>query len=163
MSHPISTLRKEISNQNIKGYSRLKKEALVELMLKSPEKFKHIKMRVKPVRKPRAKGPGKAPKKPQKSGKPTGSNALKVRYGRGKDAQLAVVNKKTGGVFIDERIGEAFWLNERNEGLPARLVIGSKTYNLAATKREGGIPDYMTIAPKRKLNVRRKEKEVVLK
>ena len=51
-SHPLSTLKKEISKTNIKGYSKMKKPELVKLMLKNKEKFHHIKMKTKePVKK----------------------------------------------------------------------------------------------------------------
>ena len=42
-SHPISYLKQEIAKQNITGYSKLKKPALIELMLKHKHKFPHIK------------------------------------------------------------------------------------------------------------------------
>ncbi len=42
-SHPVSNLKFEISKSNIKGYSKMKKAQIVELMLKNKEKFKHIK------------------------------------------------------------------------------------------------------------------------
>ena len=35
-SHPVTTLKKEISKTNIKGYSKMKKPEIVELMLKNP-------------------------------------------------------------------------------------------------------------------------------
>ena len=47
-SHPISHLRKEISKTNIKGYSRMKKSELIDLMLENKDRFGHIKMRLKP-------------------------------------------------------------------------------------------------------------------
>jgi len=52
-SHPISTLKKEISKTNIKGYSKMKKDEIVELMMKNKERFGHIKMaeKTKPVSK----------------------------------------------------------------------------------------------------------------
>ena len=43
-SHPISTLKKEISKTNIKGYSKMKKPEIVELMMKTPSRFSHITM-----------------------------------------------------------------------------------------------------------------------
>tara|TARA_R110002153_G_scaffold215749_2_gene368361 strand:- start:590 stop:1153 length:564 start_codon:yes stop_codon:yes gene_type:complete len=45
-SHPVTILRKEISKTNIKGYSKMKKNEVIELMLKAEnkEKFKHIQM-----------------------------------------------------------------------------------------------------------------------
>jgi len=46
-SHPVQTLRKEISKTNIKGYSKLKKGDLVSLMLKHKDRFQHIKSATK--------------------------------------------------------------------------------------------------------------------
>jgi len=45
-SHPASVLKKEISMTNIKGYSKLKKAELVDLMMKPEHKdrFSHIEM-----------------------------------------------------------------------------------------------------------------------
>ena len=42
-SHPISTLKKEISKTNIKGYSKMKKDEVVELMMKNKERFPSMK------------------------------------------------------------------------------------------------------------------------
>ena len=52
MSHPIGNLKKEIAKTNIKGYSKLKKEELVALMLKNRSKFRHIKKHEKGGAKP---------------------------------------------------------------------------------------------------------------
>lgn len=43
-SHPVSVLKKEISATNIKGYSKMKKSEVIDLMLKKEhrEKFSHI-------------------------------------------------------------------------------------------------------------------------
>jgi hypothetical protein len=41
-SHPVSTLKKEISKTNIKGYSKMKKNEIIELMLKNKLRFNHI-------------------------------------------------------------------------------------------------------------------------
>tara|TARA_Y100001937_G_scaffold120601_1_gene178087 strand:- start:322 stop:1179 length:858 start_codon:yes stop_codon:yes gene_type:complete len=41
-SHPVDTLKKEIAKTNIRGYSKMKKAELVELMMKHKEKFNHI-------------------------------------------------------------------------------------------------------------------------
>ena len=46
-SHTVVDLKKEIAKTNIKGYSRLKKDAVVELMLKHKSRFEHIKMKPK--------------------------------------------------------------------------------------------------------------------
>ena len=49
-SHPVTHLRKAISAQNIKGYSAMKKAEVVDLMLKTPERFNDIKMYAAPAR-----------------------------------------------------------------------------------------------------------------
>jgi len=41
-SHPVSVLKKEISKTNVKGYSRMRKNEVVALMLKNKERFNHI-------------------------------------------------------------------------------------------------------------------------
>ena len=46
-SHQVSTLKKEISKTNIKGYSKMKKNELVTIMLINSDRFKHIKMNKK--------------------------------------------------------------------------------------------------------------------
>ena len=45
-SHSVSTLKKEISKTNVKGYSKMKKADVIDLMMKveHTDKFKHIKM-----------------------------------------------------------------------------------------------------------------------
>ena len=52
-SHPVTTLKKEISKTNIKGYSKMKKAQVIELMLKEEhvDKFKDIEMAEKKERK----------------------------------------------------------------------------------------------------------------
>lgn len=42
-SHPIIYLKKEISKTNIKGYSKMKKSEVIELMMKHKDRFHHIK------------------------------------------------------------------------------------------------------------------------
>jgi hypothetical protein len=60
-SHPLSTLRKEVSESNktlgvIHSYKKgMTKPKLIDLMVVHKKRFKHIKMRVKPPPKPRAK------------------------------------------------------------------------------------------------------------
>ena len=56
-SHPVSTLKKEVAKTNIKGYSKMKKAEVVELMMKNKDKFGHI----------RKKGEASASKSPPKS------------------------------------------------------------------------------------------------
>jgi len=46
-SHPVGTLKKEISKTNVKGYSKMKKAEVVELMMKHKDRFGHITMKGK--------------------------------------------------------------------------------------------------------------------
>ena len=41
-SHAVSTLKREISKHNIKGYSRLKKADIIKLMIFHKDMFGHI-------------------------------------------------------------------------------------------------------------------------
>ena len=41
-SHAVSTLKKEISKHNIKGYSKMKKADVIKLMIHHKDKFGHI-------------------------------------------------------------------------------------------------------------------------
>ena len=48
-SHAVSVLKKEISKTNVKGYSKMNKKEVVELMLKNKDRFSHIKHARKPT------------------------------------------------------------------------------------------------------------------
>ena len=50
-SHTITNLKKEVSKTNIKGYSKMKKNEVIDLMLKNKSKFHHIKKYGEPVKK----------------------------------------------------------------------------------------------------------------
>jgi outer membrane biosynthesis protein TonB len=73
-SHPVSVLKKEISKTNIKGYSKMKKAQIVDLMMKNKERFKHIKMAEKKAPAPapakKAPAPAKKPATPPKKAPP---------------------------------------------------------------------------------------------
>ena len=64
-SHPISHLKKEISKTNIKGYSKMKKNEIIELMMKTPKRFSHIEKYEKKKAEPK-KAEKKAEKKEPK-------------------------------------------------------------------------------------------------
>ena len=51
-SHPVSTLKKEIAKSNIKGYSKMKKSEIVDLMMENKDKFIHIMLNKKKEKKP---------------------------------------------------------------------------------------------------------------
>lgn len=46
-SHSVTTLKKEISKTNLKGYSKMKKAEIVNLMMKHEDRFRHIKLNEK--------------------------------------------------------------------------------------------------------------------
>jgi hypothetical protein len=56
-SYSVSELRKLISSTNIKGYSKMKKSELINLMVKKEniDKFKNVKSKTKPAPKPKKK------------------------------------------------------------------------------------------------------------
>lgn len=49
-SYTITELKKEISKQNIKGYSKMKKNEVIDLMMQTPEKFSYLEMKTKKER-----------------------------------------------------------------------------------------------------------------
>ena len=52
-SYSVSELKKEISKTNIKGYSKMKKSEVIELMMKYKERFSYLKMKeMKPKKSP---------------------------------------------------------------------------------------------------------------
>ena len=74
-SHPVSVLKAEISKTNrpFKGYSKMKKVEIVDLMMKNKERFSYIKMAEKKVRKapvPKKPEPKPEPKKEKPKMKP---------------------------------------------------------------------------------------------
>ena len=85
-SYSVVELRKEVSKTNIKGYSKMKKSEVVELMMKpnNKPKFHHIKVKTKAKAAPPAPAPKKtykfkkkekakpapAPAKPKSAAKP---------------------------------------------------------------------------------------------
>ena len=95
-SHPIGNLIKAISKTNIKGYSKMKKDELVNLMLKNHDRFKDIKPYVKPERAkkakpaPKAKTPKPATPKPATPKPATPPKALPAK------PSLSQVEKATG-------------------------------------------------------------------
>ena len=48
-SHSVTALKKEISKTNIKGYSKLKKAHVIDLMLQHKTRFHHMKMATKTI------------------------------------------------------------------------------------------------------------------
>ena len=77
-SHPIANLKKEISKTNIKGYSKMKKPEVVELMLKNKDRFHHIKKYVKPTSEPKPKPKPKPVEKPKEENPLLNLSKLKI-------------------------------------------------------------------------------------
>jgi hypothetical protein len=92
-SHPVAHLRQEISKTNIKGYSKMKKDDIVALMMKTPERFNHIEMYVKPKKAP-APAPKKAPA-------PKGSKIVNIEDEALKEVKNSVEGINLDGVKID--------------------------------------------------------------
>jgi hypothetical protein len=87
-SHPVSVLKKEISKTNIKGYSKMKKGQIVDLMMKNKERFKHIKMAEK-----KAPAPAKKPTTPPPKKKKIKLNVLPKTPPKAKKVKLNVLPK----------------------------------------------------------------------
>ena len=70
-SHPATTLKKEISKTNIKGYSKMTKKQLLDVMMANKERFSHIKKKeyVPPKRTKKAE-PKKVMAKPKADTEP---------------------------------------------------------------------------------------------
>lgn len=120
-SHPVATLKKEISKTNIKGYSKMKKSQIVDLMMKNQERFKHIKMAEKKERAPtKPKAAPKAATPPPKPKKKIKFNVIKKKEEqKTKFSDLDEVSvkryadgskRKANGssVYIDNKTGKVF-------------------------------------------------------
>tara|TARA_R110001632_G_scaffold229441_1_gene365567 strand:- start:6508 stop:7137 length:630 start_codon:yes stop_codon:yes gene_type:complete len=70
-SHTAPTLRKEISKTNIKGYSKMTKPELIDIMMKNSERFQHIKKK--------DKAPKKAPEKKEAPAPPPKKVRIKIK------------------------------------------------------------------------------------
>ena len=70
-------LKKEISKTNLKRYSKMKKIEVINLMMKHPQKFKHIEAKKKEPKKKETKK--KAPKKKETKKKEVKKKAPKKK------------------------------------------------------------------------------------
>jgi len=78
-SYSVNELKKEISKQNIKGYSKMKKAEIINLMMKHKDKFtylkkKEMKKKEEPKKKEQPKPEPKKEKKKKRPFQPIGSN-----------------------------------------------------------------------------------------
>ena len=98
-SHSVSVLKKEISKSNVKGYSKMKKSEIIELMLEHKEKFSHIKMAEKKERKKsEKKETHKMPDGSMMSGKTHSKDSKKVKKNNKKEP--ITVTKADGSKII---------------------------------------------------------------
>ena len=101
-SHPVTTLRREIAKTNIKGYSKMKKAEVIDLMMKdgNQDKFHHIKMaepkeRKAPAKKERRKRRAATPQLGDKHEMPDGTVMTgKKHTAKSKDVPLKRVTKE---------------------------------------------------------------------
>jgi len=121
-SHPIGNLKKEIAKTNIRGYSKMKKSELVDVMIKNKERFGHIKHHTKAKAEPKAK-PVKKEKIPFKIKEKTFSPNKKYP----KVFRQLLNNIDDSGYFSDtkyfkrqkDKSGKPFLLTpEKNEATP---------------------------------------------
>tara|TARA_R110000772_G_scaffold165354_1_gene276675 strand:+ start:176 stop:733 length:558 start_codon:yes stop_codon:yes gene_type:complete len=105
-SHPVTHLRKEISKTNIKGASKMKKAALIDVMMKHKDRFSHITMMKKAPKKeaPKKDAPKKeAPKKeaPKKEAPKKKPNLNLDDMGPNKDGTIPKYDKATAKAVAD--------------------------------------------------------------
>jgi hypothetical protein len=117
-SHPISTLKKEISKTNIKGYSKMKKAEVVDLMMKNKDRFSHIQHAEKKQRV--AKTKDVKPKAPKKK-----INVVSTKEGK---SNLEALSKLIGGSDISKRVAKTKDVKppKKEEG-PKVLLIPKNT------------------------------------
>jgi len=105
-SHPIAHLKKEISKTNIKGYSKMKKTEIIELMMKTPERFSHITMMEKKKTEPKKVVVVKKLAVPKADVEPKGDKEPERPQPKKKEEPKKVVEKK---------VEEQFQINYRNK------------------------------------------------
>ena len=144
-SHPLTTLKKEVAKTNIKGYSKMKKAEVVELMMKNKDKFGHIR------KKGEASAPASKPKKevtkPKKEvTKPKPKSKADVKVKKEKIKKLALskfTNTIKGGEYIISLMKP-----ERRAKVTVEKVIDKKASGISAgdvefdVKGDGGFYHY---------------------
>jgi len=114
-SHPVTVLKKEISKTNVKGYSKLKKAEVVELMMKNKDKFHHIKMAETKASAPAKKSAEPAPPKKRKHKKKPNLSVTNPKMSaffalpkKSKPPKVTIDPKKIKMNSYDEGTDEAF-------------------------------------------------------
>jgi hypothetical protein len=127
-SHPLKTLKSEISKQNIKGYSNMKRPELTDLMLKNKDKFDHIKMKEKQAK-------AKAPAKKEKTKKTKGSHAMPkgaLMSGKVHSKESKILTPKQIEAELEKRFGKIE--TKQQLQLLDNLIKKAKSFGKAPTK-----------------------------
>tara|TARA_R100000781_G_scaffold96677_1_gene60651 strand:+ start:297 stop:665 length:369 start_codon:yes stop_codon:yes gene_type:complete len=101
-SHPVTNLRKEISKKakeiNLRGYSKMKKAALINFMLDHKDKFNYIQVhtKAKKVKKEKEPEPKKKKIKFKLTGK-SGSQVMQEKEEKEKPKKKIIVKRKVKG------------------------------------------------------------------
>tara|TARA_R110001606_G_scaffold316173_2_gene463020 strand:+ start:2760 stop:3116 length:357 start_codon:yes stop_codon:yes gene_type:complete len=112
-SHSVSVLKKEISKSNVKGYSKMKKSEIIELMLEHKEKFSHIKMAEKKERKKREKKERKKSEKKETHKMPDGSMMSGKTHS--KDSKKVKKNNKKEPITVTKADGSKIIFSWKNK------------------------------------------------
>ena len=168
-SHSVSTLKKEISKTNIKGYSKMKKAEIISLMMK-PEhskRFSHIKMKDKTVikkepkkeEKPKAKlGESGIGKKRKRENKPIKKKVIDVAMPKKepkKIPKITITEEEKPKQKVYSKGGKFFKPKEVKSKLPP---IPKSNIKIRLPKKEEPKKE----EPKKKEPKKKKEKEKTL-
>ena len=95
MSHSVATLKQMISAYNIKGYSKMKKPELVDLMTSKEHinKFRNIKAKGGMPKKEKVKPPPPPKTPPPKKGKPQSGNKFNMNTLLARDKLLKKIRR----------------------------------------------------------------------
>ena len=168
-SHSVSTLKKEISKTNIKGYSKMKKAEIISLMMK-PEhskRFSHIKIKDKTVikkepkkeEKPKAKlGESGIGKKRKRENKPIKKKVIDVAMPKKepkKIPKITITEEEKPKQKVYSKGGKFFKPKEVKSKLPP---IPKSNIKIRLPKKEEPKKE----EPKKKEPKKKKEKEKTL-
>ncbi len=139
-SHPVKVLKKEISKTNIKGYSKLRKNEIIELMLKNKERFNHIKKKgdiakqpkkIKIIRKPKIEVPKITITEPEPEKRKVFSRGGRFFKPKDPKSKLPPIPKFTGKIKLpkEEPKKQDFKFDKKN------ITIETKKYG-SITKYE---------------------------
>ena len=144
-SHPVSHLKREISQTNIKGYSKLKKDGIIDLMLKHKDRFHHIQMYKLPERVKKEKPKAEPKAEPKKK-------VIK------KKVVIKEEPKEVEGVITLKEFIEEYKESQENGDLPPKKLT-DKEFKEAYEKflkRPENKPKAKKVEPKKKKIIKKK-------